>query len=336
MKAMSLRENWIDVAKVIGLMCIFLAHTDPNAPNWVMQLRSFDVVLMVVLSGYLSAKSYHGEPLEYYKKRFFRLIFPTWLFIIGYNFFLIAFGVEISAERWIKCFLLTREGMGYIWVIFVYFLCALLTPLFHYIYQRDKNGKFVVIYSIIILCYEVMCYKGIVGKCIILDYSIGYIIPYGFAYYLGGAFHYFLEEKKCIRLAFLNVIVCISIFIVLYIKEDAWIMTSEYKYPARLYYLSYGLSVSLLTIMILRKFDRKIKRMTLVKFIGSHSLWLYLWHIFIIKIERTVFPEINWLIQYLGLVIASLMITYIWSLAVERISRLLPEQCQGFISVFRG
>lgn len=135
------REQWIDIAKVIGLLCIILAHTDPEPPRWLMQFRVFDVVLMVVISGYLSAKSYDGNIKDYYIKRFLRLVLPTWLFIVGYNCFLLLFGVEISLERWIKCFLLTRDGMGYVWVILVYFECALLTPLFHLILSKRDGFK---------------------------------------------------------------------------------------------------------------------------------------------------------------------------------------------------
>ena len=46
---------YIDFLKTLGLFCIILAHV--NAPGFVMQLRNFDVPLMVILSGMLAATS---------------------------------------------------------------------------------------------------------------------------------------------------------------------------------------------------------------------------------------------------------------------------------------
>ena len=41
----------IDILRVIGLLCIILAHVKPN--DIIFQLRNFDVVLMIMISTYL-------------------------------------------------------------------------------------------------------------------------------------------------------------------------------------------------------------------------------------------------------------------------------------------
>ena len=47
------RKHYVDAAKVVGLLCIVMAHVSP--PGIVAQLRNFDVPLMVIVSGILAA-----------------------------------------------------------------------------------------------------------------------------------------------------------------------------------------------------------------------------------------------------------------------------------------
>ena len=131
-------------------------------------------------------------------------------------------------------------------------------------------------------------------------------------------------------------VIYLASFIFLYAKNNQWIMTAEYKYPARLYYLSFGISVSLLIILIMKKAETKLKEIFLIRFISRHSLWLYLWHIFVIKIQRTVLSKTSWLVQFFILIIVSLAITYIWSLMVERIKKTLPNRYQDLFKIFQG
>lgn len=51
---------YIDFLKMLGLLCIMLAHVNP--PQIIMQLRNFDVPFMVILSGMLAANSIHTPP----------------------------------------------------------------------------------------------------------------------------------------------------------------------------------------------------------------------------------------------------------------------------------
>lgn len=54
---MSLRRiGYIDFLKTLGLLLLILAHVD--APAFILQLRCFDVPLMVILSGILAKDSY--------------------------------------------------------------------------------------------------------------------------------------------------------------------------------------------------------------------------------------------------------------------------------------
>lgn len=218
--------------------------------------------MMVVLSGYLSAKSYNGNLKAYYKKRFLRLVLPTWIFVVGYNCFLLLFGVDISLERWLKCFLLTRDGMGYIWIILVYFECVLLTPLFHLLLSKAEKVKSGVMWIYIgfvisIVGYEILCKHGVIDNYAVLYYTIGYMVPYGFAYYLGMRLSRGEQNKEIIKVALGSGILYVIQAVALLLDEGGYITTNTYKYPARIYYLSFGLCLAFLIIGLLKKVSKE-------------------------------------------------------------------------------
>jgi fucose 4-O-acetylase-like acetyltransferase len=84
------RNLKIDALRFICIISIFLAHSKPENA-WVAQLRIFDVVLMVLLlanSFYVSAANKKISYVNYVKKRFNRLVIPTWIFLtIFFAFF---------------------------------------------------------------------------------------------------------------------------------------------------------------------------------------------------------------------------------------------------------
>ena len=56
------RRTDVDIIKVVGLLCIILAHTNP--PSVLFQFRNFDVVLMIMVSTYLGIKSYNNIKIK--------------------------------------------------------------------------------------------------------------------------------------------------------------------------------------------------------------------------------------------------------------------------------
>ena len=109
------RNVGIDILRVIGILLIILAHVNP--PGIIFQLRNFDVVMLVILSGMLSNTSYKKSKgyFKYLVKRFIRLIIPVWIFLIVfflgnyicYKNFL--FGRIYSLRTIINSFLLLRD-----------------------------------------------------------------------------------------------------------------------------------------------------------------------------------------------------------------------------------
>ena len=148
------RLNYIDFLKFIGLTGIILAHV--GSPNYVIMIRNFDVPLMVLLSSMLAAKSIkkYNSNIAYWISRIKRLVIPTWIFLVIYFIIkAIITNKTTSIEYDLVSFILTKYGIGYIWIILIYLYSALLIPLFKKIKFSTKNN---IIILLIYLLYEIL------------------------------------------------------------------------------------------------------------------------------------------------------------------------------------
>lgn len=325
------KEIIIDILKTIGLLLIILAHVSTNPI--INQIRSFDVPLMVIISGMLSVKSFNrcNNIKEYYKKRVIRLLIPTYIFIIMY-FLLIKilkivvgdFSFKTDWNSLIRSFLL-MDGMGYIWIIRVYLLTALITPLL--IKMREKLDT-KIYFSILIIIYILYEFTFIIlgNANYFLQYVLYYIIPYGIISAIGIEMSdNTIKNKKiqynvCISSAIIYLI-CMVIELVL---EQKFVYTSEFKYPPRIYYISYAVFISTLLIIITNKFkgyNLNKKFIKITKFISRHSLWIYFWHVIYIQLIQWGKIEINQILEYIMIVIISILTTILQNIVIDKIGK---------------
>lgn len=156
------RDGRLYFLRFIGLLCIILAHTGP--PDILMQLRTFDVSLMVIISGAAFALSSKKVPcLDYYKKRIPRLILPPWIFLSV--FFLIFYFIELfnSGKYPFDLKVIFESyafifGIGYLWIVRVFLLVGFAAPLISIINLKQNNNF--VYFGFVLLCYftyEIMC-----------------------------------------------------------------------------------------------------------------------------------------------------------------------------------
>ena len=89
------RDYEVDVLRVLGIFLIILAHTSlkEKTNTLLFNLRNFDVVLLVFLSGLSSVHSLEnvnsmGQYIEYITKRIRRLIIPGFSFITIYYLYI--------------------------------------------------------------------------------------------------------------------------------------------------------------------------------------------------------------------------------------------------------
>lgn len=332
------RLIFIDYLKLLGLMCIILAHVCTNPI--IMQLRSFDVPLMVMISGFLAIGSYKRSVekkhslFSYYWKRIKRLVFPTWIFLIIYFIFVYIISIgntyPFDLIKIIRSFLLL-DGIGYVWIIRVYLLVSFLTPIIFYVNNMIKSDLYKLILLILIyIFYELFVFLGINELNSFFNYVIAYIIPYGFVFVMGMIsknVNYKSDEKLSLFFLIIFIISAIAVSLNFNGVQPTVIM----KYPPTIYYISYALFASFLLISIAKRLDLKSNR--IIEFCSKSSLWIYLWHIMFLYLASNYFSHLHWIISYLIIIVGAILVTYVQN----RIVDLLQEyDSLNLLSIFRG
>ncbi len=302
------RIGYIDFLKFIGLTGIIIAHVE--APDIVMMFRSFDVPLMVIISAILASYSYdcsYKNNRKYYFYRLKRLIIPTWLFLVLFFLFEFFLTRQIhDIEYYVNSFLLTRYGISFVWIILIYLYCALLIPFFsRYLNSIKKSFLIILIY----IAYELAFYFQILTQYRIIDTTFYYIIPYGCLAYIG--YNYSNMSKKSKYIILFSQLTIFGILLVYYWSKVGTIqLISTAKYPPRLYYLSYGIFCSFLFLLFCENKSLNIYNNHIIMFVSVHSMWIYLWHIFILYIYAFLKLPNTWYIKFFIVYIISIFIVY--------------------------
>ncbi|MCI8412252.1 MAG: acyltransferase [Clostridia bacterium] len=317
------RDITIDILKTLGIILILLAHVNP--PGIIFQLRNFDVVLLVILSSILAENSYKkcNGCFEYIKKRFIRLIIPVWIFLTFFFIGAIAFSypnIPYSFKDILNSYLLI-DGIGYVWIYRIYLLGTISIPILLNIKEKMGNKKYNIILIFIYILYEII-YFLIGDKGIFLKNVIYYIIPYGICISLGLQLKK-LNNKKIIKLLITFLLIFFIMLIIYFNINGTFITTNKYKYPPRLYYLSYAIALSLLAYYLVNRkniFNIKERLNTkFITFIGSHTMWIYLWHILYIIVINYFLYSMHWIIKFLIVLLLSIFTTYIQSRLVKKV-----------------
>ncbi|WP_406535142.1 acyltransferase family protein [Methanobrevibacter sp.] len=332
------RVVFIDYLKVIGLLCIILAHvcTDQN----ILQIRNFDVPLMILISGYLAVDSLKrclkkDRPfLNYYWKRITRLLFPTWAFLIIFfaamSFFPINGMYPYSTDYIINSFLLL-DGMKYVWIIRIFLICAFITPVIYYFDKIENDYLQFLILLVIYILYEIAIFLQIDQLNIIFEFILAYVIPYGIIYLLGMiTTKTSYKTDRNISLIFLATLIITGY--VLYTTTGIVQFTQIMKYPPRIYYISYALFVSFLLFSVFKKANLKSNRF--ISFCSKSSLWIYLWHALFITILQLTFGELDWILTFIIVLICSICVTFIQNKLLDFLEK--KKINKKILKIFRG
>ena len=312
MKETNRRIEYIDFLKFIGILCVILAHVNP--PEGLDMIRNFDVPLLVIVSSILAEKSYtrfisnDGTWWKYCINRFQRLVVPTWIFLLFYfTLVFIKYKSFFEFDYYLASFGLTRFGIAYVWIILIYLYSALLVPLFNKI---GFSFKTIACVLVIYMVYEALFHFGIGENNKFLNTTVYYIIPYGMLTFIGFNFSKIKDRNKIII-----TVLSFAIFGVMALRYrtnmGAFQSVGIFKFPPRLYFLSYGIACTLALLIVGEKFSLKLYKNKLIVFISKHSLWIYLWHIFWLEFVYSSIkgPDI-WYVKYLFVMICSVLTTW--------------------------
>lgn len=315
------RDYKIDVMRFVGTLLVIFAHVDP--PLLIRNIRTFDVVMLVFISGMTYMYNRRETYLKYFIKRVKKLLIPTYLtitfiFLISYIVCSILNRPQLySIITIVNSYLLTDNGIGYIWITKVYLLIALVSPLLSKIVRTIKNDLCFFVVSAFIYAIYYFCFIKIQnsGSSILRDY-LSYLLPYSIIVMFG---------MRCvINSQFLNRLISFSsnLFVILLIFELArgnGFQPNSFKFPPLPYYLLYGLSVGSILYKILPN-----KENVIISWISKNSFKIYLIHI-IMLLAINLFIDVmnarfldNYIIKYVVVLVCSLFALQILNLIIER------------------
>jgi len=327
MKEEKKRLDYIDFLKFIGLSCIILAHVNP--PEWLM-IRNFDVPLMVLVSSFLGSKSvqkYNGfsGTMKYYQSRLIRLVVPTWIFLSVYFLFrYFLFGEVNELKYYILSFLMTRYGVGYVWVILVYVYVSVLMVLFKKI---NKYRWMVAVIGLIYIAYEIVYKMGFANSSILVQSTLFTIVPYGAVAYIGYKYGELSKRARIILCAVCGVIFA-GLTVYYRLTLGGFVNVQAYKYPPRIYYLVFGVFISLILFWVSGKLPKKLLNNCVIKFISVHSLSIYLCHAFFIDLyDKLLLPQ-RWYLRYVAVYLITLGFIFVSYKLITLIKKLFEKKQQ--------
>lgn len=329
-KPLSSRDFSFDALRAIGLLLIILAHA--GSPGIIFQLRNFDVPLMMFVSGAVfGISSGISKPyLIYFFDRLKRLLLPTWVFLaIFFGLYALASVIArqpypFSSQTIINSFNLS-SGIGYVWIVRVFLLVAIAMPFYVKLSGKLKNNYlYLLILALIYAFYELLYYFYPVRLVSInfpaIDFFfqnvVFYILPYSVVAGLGLGIAKMNKKNLAILIAGFSTLLIILAF------ANHFAFTQTAKYPPRLYYLSYALLVSL-SLYTVRKTNifNKLFANKYFLFLGSSSLWIYLWQIlylFVWKIVPKTTLSNNYLGAFIFVLLLSVITTYVQRYLVKK------------------
>lgn len=186
-----------------------------------------------------------------------------------------------------------------------FFFISLCAPVIYTAILKTSNRIVIVASLVLLLVFEFIPLQR--EDSII--YYLGMVIPYISIFMIGLVVNKF-SKKYLILLSAFFAIIYIGYVIYNIQIMGGYQLTSIQKYPPKLYYTSYAISVSLLLYCIknyILVFCSRFKAVAVCEFIGSHTLWIYFWHIPMI---RPVLIIHNDFVRFAVVILTAIAITY--------------------------
>lgn len=307
------RNNKIDWMRTLGTLLVILAHME--IPSLLSELRTFDVVMLVMISGYSFAVSYscNPKPLRtYLLKRFNKLIIPVWIMI-----------TVLFAGSFVACNIVGRtqlysiytvgqsyifgDGIGYIWIAKVYFMIAAVSyALYRLVSFIKSDAVFLTAISVYVVAYQMLMLTSIKTIYAFSEY-VFYLLAYSTIAMIG--MRCFINKEFIQKAAIYSVIVFVVLQCICIMKNIGF-APGEYKFPPEIYYLFYGLAVGFVLYIVIP--DVKVEWN---KWFSSNSYTIYLFHVLIMLCYRMIVDTIGldffakWYVEYPVVIVGSIVAT---------------------------
>lgn len=335
------RDLYIDFLRFIGISLIILAHVE--APSGITQFRSFDVPLMVFVSG-LSFSTKGGGFWKYVWKRVKRLCIPVYLFLTILFTAVIGAGIVGLKNPWgwdqiAGTYLLLNEpSIDYVWIIRVFLMMSIIAPPLYPLVAKMNMHKFILVLFLILgiqgLLVKSSNYIHIPALATFYREYFLYVIGYSIPLMLGLRLKNATSQELRVTVYYAIFALIAGILVYELQTTGPIVISPFYKYPPHGYFILYGACVSVILWAgkpLLQNIIMPGK--TVISFIGANTMWIYLWHIpAIIVINRLLHPDYLWFARWVVMYAVAAGIYWIQYTSVNYLSRKYPNRtCWNYL-----
>lgn len=309
---MKTRDCYIDFLRALGLILLISVHV--GAPEWYQPLRSFDVPLMVFISA-MCYNSLRGGYLAYFVKRLKRIYAPVALFLTIFFtlYFAGAFPVHFSVDKIVGSYLLLNDpSIGYVWIMRVFLLVAIMLPAADKVVRRTGTWSFVLLLGGCTFSQQGVIYVSMLVHPEWLRLFVFDTVVYAWGYLplvLMG-----LKVRNLSRRALWYIAVGSAIVVALSVVHYGIFRPILFKYPPRLQYIVYGLLAGVV-LWQLRPWLQGLARWRGFGYLSVNSMWLYLWHIVpVYLLEPWMDMQGLWFGRCVVVIIAAVVLNEVYTL----------------------
>lgn len=289
------RDLSIDIVRCICMICIILAHVEP--PSLLHTVRSFDVVGLVMISTICMkpAGSFRNN-LRYIVKRIRRLVIPSYIFIVcvllSVYFVCVYFKVPYFYDKTtiINSFLLI-DGIGYVWIIRVLMINALLAPLLFKLVACRSLYLYIVGVIILFLLKVLLVHFPYKGS--LTDFVFNFFVLYSGGY-IGIAIYALIIKKNAYKIISTHVIGAFILLISYKVLCNYYFGDSVLKlekHPPMLDWIIYGVIITDLLLLLARKISSFIRKSNIINlsvlWFSVNSFYVYFIHAWLIIMMKT-------------------------------------------------
>ncbi len=314
------RYKDIDFVRGFCICLILLIHatrpyTDQALAHFVWDFAHFDVPLILFCSGASLWAISLRTPTEigrFWLQRFARLLLPWWSFLVIYYAAFMAiefhrtstlvFPLEHAVGSLV--FFGLRDGIGFGWWIALMLTVAIVFPFLQLLDRHVKNAR---VGLALLIGVSVVFQFAQPGHAVKWAGKFLFFLPSLFFFYFGLHFQEFKKKWNAVGVALLmGALFIFQRFLLSTSGRNLELIAN--KYPPNFYYLSYCVA-GLFALLALHSFldsrfaQNKLNQLfqSALRFLSMNSLWIYLWHIGLLKITafyRTRL-DLNWVSEFL-------------------------------------
>lgn len=223
--------------------------------------------------------------------------------------------------------LLYKPSIGFLWIMRVFLMMALLTLVLHVMLKRAGVAVSVLTTAAIIILQSLLAsgVMEIAGETLrfIVAETLLYAVGYSAIVVLGLKIREF-NVKSLAATALLCSVAVIGFII----YNDVAFDPRMYKYPPQSLYLLYGV-LGCSSMMLLKPCFARISGWRGFRYLSENSMWIYLWHIVpVMFIEQYADVPGMWFGRYVAVLVSAIAMNWLWHLLLKP----LPARVKRYLA----